>query len=232
MLTHLHCALIVLTLGGWLAPGHAVAQTSPLPSPKGIFSGLGFFHIGYATLNTSPALGPALAADLPEFPGGGMMLGGAGYGIIHGIVIGGSGGRCRLPERTGATYTARLEAKGGQFELGYAWHPGRTLVIPLLGIGSQTYIARLTYIRNPPASFADVVTNPGRETQLTKDTATGSAAILSCHRFGGLVVGLRVQYLTALNNPSWRYDDHPLTGSPAWRSQRLSISLLLGGGFF
>src|SRR5690606_20999150 len=131
--------------------------------------GAGFFAIGGSWLDIDELNDALGSAGYPTFGGGGLTLGGGGYGVHRGrLLLGGEGYAVISGEEAVAGRTVTYGGGYGLFNIGYMIAPTPTTrVYPLFGIGGGGASLRIG-ARATEDSFGDVLDNPGRTASLNR----------------------------------------------------------------
>lgn len=180
---------------------------------KPIYGGFGGFSYSgmyndYSSLNqyfTNAGL-PAISNSLY------FNEGGAGYGIINNIIIGGSSISSNTVSENN-NITAYINAEGGFFELGYMFDIIQYIdIFPIIGFGSMNY----KIVLRPELgdiTFDSLLLTPARVSTLDKNSIAGHISgnimfklpFASEHAFVGLMLG--GGYMIAPSFGNWKLED-------------------------
>jgi len=190
---------VVCFVAALAAPAHAARQT------RGGFGWFGPYvaAVNFDGLNAAFA-NAGITGKLESMH---WMLGGGGYALVDGVVIGGSG--------WGGTQTvasdslrARVEIGGGAFELGYSVLSMKHLrVAPVLGIGGGGYTIELQKLTPAVGSFGDLLKNPGRTATVSYSSFQLSPQLMITMPISFVGVQLKGGYIYSPMTPEWELKD-------------------------
>jgi hypothetical protein len=130
-------------------------------------------------------------------------FGGAGFGLIDRVVIGGSG--WGSSQTVGSdSLRATVEIAGGEFDLGYqVFSIQHLLIAPVLGIGGGGYTIELQKLSGTPLTFDSLLRNPGYTSKVSFSGLTLSPQLMVTVPISFVGVQLRGGYCYTPVTPEW-----------------------------
>ncbi len=207
--------------------------------------GTGHFYFGYAHVNNE-VLNQFLPSTEAELGRSYTLIGGSGYFIIKGIMIGGSGEAIQLPKTEGDSVTLTGAVGTGFLKLGYlVIDKPRWKLFPAIGIGGGG--ATFNIARNQDVDFDkinDPLQLPSQEITLKQanwmfDFGLGVDYLIPSkkkeyedHQSGGWLLGLRMGYIYSLQNNNWEFNGGEINNAPEYAPNIFYVKLSIGiGGF-
>jgi hypothetical protein len=130
-------------------------------------------------------------------------FGGAGFGVIDRVVIGGSGWGGSQTVGSG-NLRATVKITGGEFDIGYQVFSLKNLLIaPMLGIGRGGYTIELQKLSSGPLTFGQLLADPGRTSTISYSRFTLSPQLMVTVPIAFAGVQLRGGYCYTPMNPEW-----------------------------
>jgi len=170
-----------------------------------------------------------------------ISLGGGGYQIINGVLVGGEGhgltGRRETTPSSGK-YKTSLSGGYGLLNVGYLVYAIEGLnVYPFLGLGGG--VLRLRIVERGAPVFEEVLKDPQRSVELSTggllvSVGVGADYLVSLMGYGrepgGFVFGLRIGYRFAPMRGDWKMDGMDVPGGPGTGLTGPYVHFMLGGG--
>ncbi len=130
-------------------------------------------------------------------------FGGAGFGLIDRVVIGGSG--WGSSQTVGSdSLRATIEIAGGEFDLGYqVFSLQHLLIAPVLGIGGGGYTIDLQKLSGTPLTFDSLLKNPGYTSEVSFSGLTLSPQLMVTVPISFVGLQLRGGYCYTPMTPEW-----------------------------
>lgn len=180
-----------------------------LASAKGYNGGFGMFGPGlgfvdYSGLNST--LGRYGFERLGSLH---PMMGGAGYGFINRIVIGGGGwGGDQTAASESLNLRCRVTVSGGEFQVGYSLISVKRLIVtPLLGIGGAGYEISLQPATGSVGNLDSLLAHPGRTSSLSFSSLSTSLQLGITIPVSFVALHLRGGYCLMPGSPAWTMGD-------------------------
>ncbi|NOZ61632.1 MAG: hypothetical protein GXO74_08105 [Calditrichaeota bacterium] len=204
--------------------------------------GSGYFSIGMSKLDIGDLNSRLAAKGYPEFSDNFLSMGGGGHTFRDKLVIGGEGFGLTASEEKfslgNTAYKANLAVGYGFFDIGYMLFSSKKVnIFPMLGIGGGG--ASITIIQSGTASFDDVLSNPKRNTELSKGAFLLNLSLNaeyfitfkeSKEGVGGLLLGVQAGYTIAPFTSDWKIDEYDVTGGPDFNFSGPYLRIEFGGG--
>ncbi|MBM3315105.1 hypothetical protein FJY71_04585 [candidate division WOR-3 bacterium] len=179
------------------------------PAAAGGSGGMGVFEASAAMPDFE-----ALNASLARYGGGELgtphfMLGGAGYGIVDNVLVGGSGwAGDQSVSCESLNLRCRASVSGGAFEAGYAVLNLRHLaVIPALGIGGSGYDITLEPLQGDLINFDSLLLHPGRRSVVSFSRFTLTPELIIHVPISWLGFYVKAGYALSLGGPEWELEN-------------------------
>ena len=160
--------------------------------------GGGYFLTGYTYFPKIPQMNTSIQGVNNSLPQGIGVMGGGGYAIFNGFVIGGRGmgssfmNNVDIPE-----VTAEHTFGGGEFNLGHVLFYNKSLLsFVYLGIGGYSYGVEINNSGTQTIDLNSVVVSPGATVnyEYQSFTLTGGVS-LKLVKFTGFDLGLDISYI-------------------------------------
>ena len=228
--------IILLLVSGSFSFG----QTSDKPAKHGPASGgIGFFTPGIHTIQYSKLNNFLPYGMYQEITNKPFVTGGAGYGIVSNIVIGGEGGNMHAGSFTKSYQVMDLSGDYGFFSLGYVvMNKKGFLVYPLLSIGNNT-LQMYIHQKDMNPSFAGIVGEPIQaatlhyKSKMLKFSIAGTYAVQgskSDQGTAGFLLGFQAGYQASYKPGVWTSDNGNVSDGPDFSHNGFFIQLMIGGG--
>ena len=162
------------------------------------YGGGGYFFAGYNYFVNVPTMNANITGFNNTLPQGMPMLGGGGYAIIKGVVIGGRGmGSSFEKEYNLQGVKAYYTYGGGEFNLGYVLLNKKSFMSFLyLGIGGFGYGAQLINKTGSSVDLGSVVIGDGAEVSFNYGSTTLSGGLsFNFLKLKGFSIGLDISYI-------------------------------------
>ncbi|MEO0074288.1 MAG: hypothetical protein ABIK43_06520 [candidate division WOR-3 bacterium] len=163
------------------------------------------------------------------------MMGGAGYGFINRIVIGGGGwGGSQTVASESLNLRCQVSVSGGEFQVGYSVVFTRRFVLtPLLGIGGTGYEISLQPATGSVTNLDSLLAHPGRTSALSFSSLSTSLQLGLTLPVSFVALHMRGGYYLMPGSPAWTTGD----GSTVIRGPSVAkgmpfASLCIGFGGF
>ncbi len=210
---------------------------------SGEHEGRGYLLLGGGTLDIGKLNDRLSQNGYSRFSDNFFSIGGGGHGVVRRLIIGGEGFALVTSDNeafiSGKPYKTSLTGGCGFFNLGYTVFRKNTFSIyPLLGIGGGGFVLNIT--DRTTASFSDVLSSPGRSSQLSSGAFLLSASIGADYlvspremrdgRRGGLLLGFRLGYIFAPVTSHWNLDNMEVFGGPKTGITGPFFHFMIGGG--
>lgn len=211
-----------------------LALAVPAAGDKPSVRGTGGLMFGGTSLGLDGLNASLRRSGRPAIPSSYATLGGYGHVLVGRLLLGGEGNA--LIGRAAGEGDMRASVRGfcGFFDLGYAVHAGRALVVyPLFGVGAGAVTLGLD--GRSAQSFDASLAGRGEKLRLQKsgfllNFALGADTLVP--PFGGrLLVGVRLGYVVAPVRSDWELGSREVEGGPDadWTGPYLRISIGWGG---
>jgi hypothetical protein len=202
----------------------------------------GYFMAGANIFDLDELNATLRRSSYPAFSDNLFSFGGGGHLIINRLLIGGEGHGLLTKEKSvvlaNRLYKSSLEISYGFVTAGYqVIANGGFSFYPLLGIGGG--IISMKIHEKTPASFDEILANPGRNATLTMAGFLVHASLGGDYFFvvdqdagerRGLIVGFRAGYNFAPLKSDWQLDEFEIAGGPDIDVTGPYVRLLIGGG--
>ena len=211
---------------------------------SGEHEGKGYLLLGGGALGIGKLNDRMTDNGYSRFSNNFFSIGGGGHGVIRRLIIGGEGFAFTSSDneaiKSGKPYKTSLVGGCGFFNLGYTVFRKNTFSIyPLFGIGGGGFALNIT--DRTTASFSDVLSNPGRSSQLSSGALLLSASLGADYlissgqemrdgRRGGLLLGFRFGYMFAPVTSNWNLDNLEVFGGPKTGITGPFFHFMIGGG--
>lgn len=204
--------------------------------------GGGYFMIGWSGLDLGDLNAALVSLGYPKFDESFLSLGGAGHFTVGRLVIGGQGHAYLSESRDAAlpagNYRTELSGGVGFFDLGYQFvRCSRAHAAILVGLGGGQLSLKMNDLGGP--AFEDVLTDPGRGSELTTasfliDLGVSLDMLAGCVNrrgaCGGPLLGVRAGYILAPVKGDWQLDDRDIAGGPRFGMEGAYVRAMLGFG--
>lgn len=167
-----------------------------------------------------------------------ISFGGAGYGIVGRVIVGGEGQALAGDDATSGSYVTSIEAGYGLFDLGYLLvSSGGLNLYPMIGVGAGGMSLRIRERGEP--SFDEVLADPRRGSELSNwgllvslDLGADYLVVLGEDNegAGGIALGVRVGYTFAPYTSEWSLEDTEIPEGPDVGITGPHVRLMIGGG--
>jgi hypothetical protein len=201
-------------------------------------AGGGGFTIGYGNFDVSK-LHAFVPDAITKFSNNQLMLGGTGHGFIGKFVTGMSGSAVLGDAITSNNLKIKLSGGLGTLDFGYlVLDKEKVKIFPLLGVGGGGY--GVSIAKNQDISTDNIVTDPGREINLSKGGFLMDASINlnfipilqydeKEKTYGGFMTGLRVGYVYGLPSSNWSFAGGDISNGPNFGINMFYVKLVIGG---
>lgn len=207
--------------------------------------GFGHFQVGPSAgkfgsmeqyLNNMNSLSPVAISR------GGMMAGGAGYGIVRNLLIGGQGMAVSHVVSNSENASIMMSCGTGMFSMGYiVYSRNKMFLYPYLSIGAGGYSLSMENKGNTTLNFGNQKVNPGETKIFTLEQSMydlgfslkGLPFARKAEQSGGFMLGVELGTLLSVPVGNWNNDQGDFIQEPPVFGQfqpylRISIG---GGGF-
>lgn len=216
------------------------AISQPVPESQKKYGGLGYFAVGYSSLNVNDLNASLVSFGYPEVSNNMVSFGGGGHGMMGRWMFGGHGHSLYGPREDYETYELGLAMGYGFVNLGYAAFSSQTIdVIPMLGIGSGGMTLDIEW--DEPTDFEELLDDPQKSTKITKDGFLLEVGVTTTFLLntsdnplnrGGLAIGIQAGWVLDPFENEWTINDNDVDNSPDLGMGGPYIRLLIGGGGF
>ena len=202
--------------------------------------GFGGFSIGAQWLDISDLNASLSANGFATFNEPTLTLGFESYYAIKKRFVFGGEFQHFWQEATNSTYVQKLNGYWGFFNFGYSvisksaegFH-----LYPMVGLGASRMRLRLT--QRDVLDFSDIVTDPRRESYLTKWDFIVQVSLGIDYTFsfgmeendgtGGLMFGIRTGYQYSVTDSGWKMSSLDISGSPGVSMSGIFVRFVVGG---
>lgn len=202
--------------------------------------GFGGFSVGSQWLDISELNSVLSSNGFATFNDPTLSLGFESYFAMKGKLIFGIEFLLFWQEATNSTYVQKLNGYWGFFNFGYSLLPKSIEgfhLYPLIGLGVSRNRLRLT--ERAVLDFSDIVTDPQRESFLTKwdfllQAAIGTDFVLGFSMNesgggGGFMLGIRAGYQYSVTDSSWNMSTLDIAGNPGLSMSGFYLRFIIGG---
>ncbi len=185
----------------------------------------GFNHqFGVKDINNS------ISAYTPEFRENYFSIGGYGFGIIHGFIVGG-GGFSTNTTTSSDSMKIDLDYTTGGFQTGIVIPIWKIYGIFTLGMGGSVYTMKISPVSNI-STYNDILNNPEKFSIISISSKNISLGIsLLFPIFHIAYIGINSTYYFSLPTSDWEFEgDLPITGGPDVNLSSYSVSLTITFG--
>jgi len=202
--------------------------------------GFGGFSIGSQWLDISDLNSFLSSNGFATFNDPTLSLGFESYYAAKGKLLFGLEFQLFWQEATNSTYVQKLNGYWGFFNFGYSLLPKSTEgfhLYPLFGLGVSRNRLRLT--ERAVLDFSDIITDPQRESFLTKWDFLLQAAFGADFTIGfsmnesggggGFMLGIRAGYQYSVTDSSWNMSTLDISGNPGLSMSGFYLRFIVGG---
>jgi len=203
--------------------------------------GFGGFSIGSQWLDISELNSVLSSNGFASFNNPTLSLGFESYFAFQGKFLFGLEFQLFWQEATNATYVQKLNGYWGFLNFGYSVLPKsveRFHLYPLFGLGVSRNRLRLT--EREVLDFSDIITDPQRESFLTKWDFLLQAALGADFSIGGFnmsenggdgrfMLGIRAGYQYSVTDSTWNMSTLDISGSPGLSMSGFYLRFIIGG---
>lgn len=201
-------------------------------SAKEVYGGMGFVMPGYRTLSVENINEEFASHGFPQLDERNFSIGGGGYGIINGFLIGGEGHGITEKTFTNVEHKTSLKGGYGVFTMGYILASSRNfLLYPLVGVGGGMIDMEIS--EKNTLDFDDVMTNPRRSIHLIQKNMVLDFSLnttFSLWSNGGLMIGARVGYMMTPYTSKTTSNGLEVYNAPEVNYDGLYFGVSFGGG--